>query len=502
MRKPLVTRHRLLRIGKKGEAKTTSEDAGAGNDTARVYAVADGATRSFLPGPWAQFLVDAACASGLPTKRELTRWLAGPREQWRERQAEAAASGAWWNNQGRRGAATFCGIALEYKNDLVEWSAVTIGDACVFVTRENRLLRALPLESSDAFNSNPRCLFSTPSDPEPEITIWNDNDNTTTEEVFILATDALAKWLLQRHEAGKPMWNRISQIVSEDELLQLVDQERDANRMENDDITLLVVRMEKEPDTDAKFALSATEPTQTLPRDQVPHQQKPIAKTSTAQALSLAHHTTRKLPARKESTSDEPAERAEPLPARKSPTKETSILDESAEFTEPERHKAEPKGKTPGYSGTMLVSAVVSAVVSLLVSFCIQTRVPAPNSPPAIPSSGNATTAPSRGAPVTTSVSHHDASVSSSIPSTSASTATDVTITGWVDCSEKDYGKNPKDEQHQFWAHVPVYEDKGSGRMLGKLLDAKTYLVTDHNVRPGNTPNRCQIQIESSNLKQ
>ncbi|MBK9260204.1 MAG: protein phosphatase 2C domain-containing protein [Polyangiaceae bacterium] len=497
-----MVRHRLLRIGKKGEAKATSDDAGAGNDTARVYAVADGASVSFLPGPWAQFLVDAACTSGLPTKRELTRWLAGPREQWRKRQAEAAAGGAWWNNQGRRGAATFCGIAVEHKNDLVEWSAVTIGDACVFLVCGNNLLRSLPLESSAGFNSTPRCLFSTPSDPEPEINIWK--DNATTEDVFILATDALAKWLLQRHEAGMPVWNRISQIASEDELLQLVDQERDANRMENDDVTLLVVRMEKEPDTDVNFVQSATEPSRSFTREQ-DHQQKSIAKTSAAQSLP-AYHTTRKPPTRKESTLDESTKLAEPSPAyhaaRKPSSRKVSTLDEPIELAEPKRNKSDTKGRAPSYPNIMFVSAVVSAVVSVLVSFWIQTRGSAQNSAPVTPSSGNATTAPSRGTPPTATVSRRDASVSSSIPSASASTVTNVTIAGWVDCSQKKYGANPKDAQHQFEAQEPVYDDKDGDRMRGKLLQKAEYRVTEHHIRSADKFNRCQIQIDSSNLTQ
>jgi hypothetical protein len=63
----------------------------------------------------------------------------------------------------------------------------------------------------------------------------------------VLATDALAKWILRRYEAQQPVLAVLEELRTVEQLRELVQAELAAGRLDNDDISLMVIRY-VEPD--------------------------------------------------------------------------------------------------------------------------------------------------------------------------------------------------------------------------------------------------------------
>jgi hypothetical protein len=223
-------------------AETESEDAVGCRDSAHIYAIADGATLSAFAGHWAQLLVDHACENGLPRRGQLDAWLKVPNEQWDAARSERAGE-AWWSDPNRTASATFLGAQLSPQAGGQEWRFAMIGDCCAFLLRRGELILVGPITRSADFDFNPRCLSSGPSEAPDDL-----REKTIPAEqgdVLILATDALAEWILRRLEERDPPWTDLR--GSQDHLASLFDREREARRMKNDDVSFIVISLERAP---------------------------------------------------------------------------------------------------------------------------------------------------------------------------------------------------------------------------------------------------------------
>jgi hypothetical protein len=242
---------RLSMTPKRGEEK--SDDAGCENKEKHVYALCDGATQSFLPGVWAEILAEHVCHSFPPAPpQDLRTWLAPARARWEEERrsrsgdAAAPASGAnWWlKTPGRQSGATLCAISFRESGEFPEYTAVMRGDTCCFHVRAGELRRAMPFTASVDFTSHPDCLLSIAEPKEAELRV--ESGVSRPGDVFYLATDALAKWILERCEAKEPPWERLHGLDSE-QLRSFANEQRESNRMDEDDVSLLVVELRRPP---------------------------------------------------------------------------------------------------------------------------------------------------------------------------------------------------------------------------------------------------------------
>jgi len=149
------------------------------------FALADGATESLLSGRWADLLVRSYC-------RCPDRQLAGALYTARPIQ--------WFEERGlAQGAhATFLGLQLTSARTGAKqgtWSAVAVGDTCLFHLRAGRLLASFPIDRPERFSSSPPLVTSRRNGhPQDRVEAargdWRDGDT------FVLATDALAHWFL------------------------------------------------------------------------------------------------------------------------------------------------------------------------------------------------------------------------------------------------------------------------------------------------------------------
>lgn len=252
-------------LPKAGNAVEEYEDAFSYSVAERRFAIADGATESSFAERWAQGLVRQFTAEPPVTIASpgggLQQWLVPLQRLWRE--GIDWAHLPWFaEEKAQLGAfATFLGMEFASgesfttqfffrrprKKDL-RWQAVAIGDSCLFQVRAGALLKAFPLERSDQFNSRPLLLCSNPASNLP---VWSKvcvtEGNYEEGDLFVLATDALAKWFLAEHEAGGKPWTALAALKTDGDFAAWAARLRQERTLRNDDTTVLLFEWTPRP---------------------------------------------------------------------------------------------------------------------------------------------------------------------------------------------------------------------------------------------------------------
>lgn len=271
-------------VPKTGSSPEECEDAIAVSlspDASSLFAaVSDGASESLLAGAWARQLVHGAVASmaaadgrrgdGEDSRSEsfVEDLLARTVGQWdgyiAEYQAERVARGrpiTWYEQPGLdKGAfATLAAVHIRAASADPEdpevarhrtWHAFALGDSCLLHLREGRLITSFPIADGGGFGITPQLLGSRNRDAA----LITDRASTATGELraddeLLLATDALAAWLLSRSEidsggTGKQLGKLAD--LGDETFAEWVQSERDRSRMRNDDVALIRMRVKTE----------------------------------------------------------------------------------------------------------------------------------------------------------------------------------------------------------------------------------------------------------------
>jgi hypothetical protein len=136
------------------------------------------------------------------------------------------------------GAATFVGLHIDPATRTFRASAV--GDSCLFRVRASQLLFVGPIERSDQFSRYPGLLRTRPGDDqEGDIATWE--GRYVRGDLFVLATDAVAKFLLLIHEKHGRLPLVTDLVRSKEQFQRHVTHYRRRGLLENDDASLCVV---------------------------------------------------------------------------------------------------------------------------------------------------------------------------------------------------------------------------------------------------------------------
>jgi len=253
-------------VPKLGNSVDEYEDAFAFSLSNGHLAVADGATESSYADRWAKDLVRQYVDNPPPVEAAKTpfpTWLAPMQQRWREGidwealpwfAEEKAKSGAF---------ATFLGVSVfdpdstrketfmeraaalfrkpQEQPQLWRWKAVAVGDSCFFHVRDEKMVSSFPLNNADQFNSRPVLLCSNASNNSgvwPEVRF--EEGDCKVEDLFILATDAVAKWFLEQTQSGGKPWETLIRIGSNQEFQDFIARLRGEKAMRNDDATVLI----------------------------------------------------------------------------------------------------------------------------------------------------------------------------------------------------------------------------------------------------------------------
>lgn len=239
---------RVLFAPKSGAEEAEWEDAAAYSERRGVMAVADGASASYRSARWSSALVDSFVSEPPELAEGLESFL-----EWVQRvgdrfqaDSEAISETSWYaSDASRRGSfATFCAVQLR-GGSTPRFRAVQVGDACLFHCRGDHLVTA-PLDDPDSFGSTPDLLGSTPYRESYGAEAARFVEAAVRGgDVLFLTTDALGAAMLRLAAAGQPVWSYFA-AVGVTGFDQVVSGLREADVMEDDDVTLLRVRVPQE----------------------------------------------------------------------------------------------------------------------------------------------------------------------------------------------------------------------------------------------------------------
>ena len=236
---------------KKAESLDDCQDAIWVSKAHSRFAVADGATRSLFPKQWAELLVEHFCEEPdlFLNEENWKEWLTPIQEKWYkqvEKIVKVIDQFYVTTPFKTREPAVSTFVGLEVDKTRQKWQAVVIGDSCLF-HKSTTEFRSYLIEKSKDFTSCPQAFasFAEANYHDPEFI----RGEIQSGDMFILATDALAKWILEHKESGnlEDILDQLEQIENPKQFNQLIDQARDDKKicLVNDDVALMLISVEK-----------------------------------------------------------------------------------------------------------------------------------------------------------------------------------------------------------------------------------------------------------------
>ena len=247
---------------KKGEPLKNCQDAYTFNDDFFRYAVADGATREYFSAKLAQELVNRFCFDEDEVNKDILNnekyeaWLEPIQKNWlayvedivENKKVNFVVKNRF--NKQHSGASTFVGLELD--REKFTFKVMIIGDSCLFHIRDKEIVDCYFIDDYQEFDNSPDFFFSRDA-------ILNDENiiekreftkpniiakNFENGDYFLLATDAISKWLLTQKHKGKwkEIWKGLLQEDKDwyDKLIENYREDKD-NKLDDDDVTILIL---------------------------------------------------------------------------------------------------------------------------------------------------------------------------------------------------------------------------------------------------------------------
>lgn len=260
----LLPRPYAFSLPKEGLDPTTSQDKyqwSLSNERC-CYAIADGVGGSFLPSRWAKIVVDSfvQLPEDFSNVQKFEEWLTPCRKSWLQwvdewtHQIQQQRGSAYdWSPDRERGAeTTFVGCSFSplvlAQTGHINVLVTAIGDAVFFLVHPQDEAttpwpyRAFALDNPEDFGPVPQTL---PSIDVPAPKVWRQ----VKQQIFpayqgdciLLASDALARWILLDHRKGNNPWKKLLALPDDKAFREFVSRERSEHALERDDTTLLVI---------------------------------------------------------------------------------------------------------------------------------------------------------------------------------------------------------------------------------------------------------------------
>lgn len=216
-----------------------NEDCWASNSVQTRYAVSDGASESFDSKSWARLLVEKYVDDAAVDRD----WVSASVDEYVHKARYDELS---WSKQlafDRGSFATLLGIELA--NNGTDLEVLAIGDSVAFHVSGGALAASYPYTCAEQFDARPRLLSTLRAAnefvAEPGFITEHSSRTWTPKpgDTLILATDAVAQWMLREIGAEQSSVRSLLDIHSPERFARLVTRLRDARRMRVDDATVL-----------------------------------------------------------------------------------------------------------------------------------------------------------------------------------------------------------------------------------------------------------------------
>jgi hypothetical protein len=208
------------------------------------FAVADGATEASFSKEWAALLV-TSFQDRNKGPEDLAALVAWGRIEW-----QSLIDGIpmpWYAEQkASAGAfATLLGIQIDRQEQCFD--AYASGDCTLFHIRNNQLVNSFPIQESVEFGNTPDLLCSVNGYGGSEQWLRYQHGRILAGDGLILATDAIAAWILSRKEQDDQPWFQLDNLLScedaKNDFTNWLNQKRQAMEIKNDDVTLLLISL-------------------------------------------------------------------------------------------------------------------------------------------------------------------------------------------------------------------------------------------------------------------
>lgn len=244
----------VFELPKDVEHPEQNQDAWAVDCRRGVAAIADGVAASLFARHWARILTEAAVAATPdPDCRETFRdWLQSCRETWNGRVDVSRL--AWFQKAKLHDGAfsTLLWLMLVGPSEMPDASGWrlrgdAVGDSCLFLVREGKVVRAFPITSAEQLEASPMALGSVDLKHDDRVEFERIDEECRPGDLVVLCTDAVAEWAFREQEAGAPAdWERFWNMP-EEEWQREVAALREQRRMRYDDTTMLLLRVMRQP---------------------------------------------------------------------------------------------------------------------------------------------------------------------------------------------------------------------------------------------------------------
>lgn len=226
-----------------------------------VIAIADGASESLLARDWANLLTSAVVqqaaheTSLLHNRHDFASILINAGRQWTDwlvdyvaQREERGRPIAWYERPKLEMGAYATVIAAHFEcesSSAVRWHAAAMGDSCLFQVRDDRMIRAFPVDAANDFANITSLVNSNNKDPDLVASHVRLVRGTARQgDQFFLCTDALAAWFLGEVEsAGKP-WHMLRNFTASGDrhgFVDWLDELRGQSKLRNDDVGIVHV---------------------------------------------------------------------------------------------------------------------------------------------------------------------------------------------------------------------------------------------------------------------
>ena len=232
--------------------------AGADDPAYGRFIVLDGASRSYEARRWVDLLISSFMppapdggAGALPEleTRSLTSWVREMQDGWRS-QLPTTFDYIEQRKISRGALATFLGgELLGLGGPAPSWRAAALGDTVLFHVRAGRLLTQFPPLRSADFGMAPEGI-STQRDRLGEVSdqMLFQQGSLAVGDTLFAATDAFAKWMIEGTERrDKALWPLLGSLTHHAVFTRLVAEQRKAGALEDDDVTLMRIRVTSSP---------------------------------------------------------------------------------------------------------------------------------------------------------------------------------------------------------------------------------------------------------------
>jgi hypothetical protein len=218
---------------------TPNEDRHCVSQDGSIYAISDGASVSYDPGPWAEIL----CRRFTENPDVSKEWIDAAALEYQAAYDREAMSWSQEASFDRGSSATLLGVVCSPDRQSIR--VFSFGDSLLAFVVGGSVVTTIPYASPAEFDRAP-ILFSTnlsenrSLDEEAFAKSWHDLTIASHEApILLLMTDAIGRWLLDQPEPSRI--STLLEISDSDSFAQFVTRGRSDGRLHRDDTTLIVI---------------------------------------------------------------------------------------------------------------------------------------------------------------------------------------------------------------------------------------------------------------------